>query len=122
MYKSYFTIGWRNLVRDKGYSFINIGGPALGLAVAMLMGLWVHDELSYNKHQEHYNSIAAVLQNNTIDGSIETWSSQSYQLGSELRNVYGSNFKNVVMSSFPISSILADNEKTITARGKVQGC
>ncbi len=117
MYKSYFTIAWRNLVKDKGYSFINIGGLALGIAVALLMGLWVLDELSYNKHQENYTSFAAVLQNNTVDGRIETWSSQSYQLGSELRNTYGNNFKYVVMSSFPVSSILADKKKTLTARG-----
>lgn len=97
MYKSYLKIGWRNLLREKGYSFINIGGLALGIAVATLIGLWVHDELSFNKHQENYNDVAAVLQNNTIDGNIETWSSQSYQLGAALRNSYGSYFKYVVM-------------------------
>lgn len=117
MYKSYFKIGWRSLLRNKGYSFINIGGLALGIAVAMLIGLWVHDELSYDKHQVNYNSIAAVLQNNTLDNEIETWSSQSFQLGDELRNSYGSNFKYVVMSSFPVNSILSDKEKVLTANG-----
>ncbi|WP_373493585.1 permease prefix domain 2-containing transporter [Aquiflexum sp.] len=39
MYKSYFKIGWRNLVRNKGYSMINIGGLALGMAVAITIGL-----------------------------------------------------------------------------------
>src|SRR5687768_769437 len=43
MYKSYFKIGWRNLLKNKGYSFINISGLALGMAVAILIGLWVHD-------------------------------------------------------------------------------
>jgi len=46
MYQSYFKIGWRNLVKNKGYSFINIGGLAMGLMVAMLIGLWIYDELS----------------------------------------------------------------------------
>jgi putative ABC transport system permease protein len=117
MYKSYFKIAWRNQVRDKGYSFINIGGLALGIAVAMLIGLWVYDELSYDKHHTNYHTFAAVLQNNTVDGRIETWSSQSFQLGPELRNSYGSYFKHVVMSSFPINSILSDREKTLTAEG-----
>ena len=117
MYKSYFKIGWRNLIREKGYSFINIGGLALGIAVAMLIGLWIHDELSFNKHQENYNSVAAVLQNNTLDGNIETLASQSYQLGTELRNSYGNYFKYVVMSSFPASSILANQEKAFSAVG-----
>ncbi len=117
MYKSYFTTGVRNLLKDKGYSFINIAGLALGIAVAMMIGLWVHDELSFNKHHKNYHRIAAVLQNNTVDGNIETWSSQSYQLGPELRNNYGNYFEHVVMSSFPASAILSENEKKITAVG-----
>ncbi|HOO10714.1 MAG TPA: permease prefix domain 2-containing transporter, partial [Cyclobacteriaceae bacterium] len=38
MYKSYLKIGWRNLLRNKGYSLINIGGLAMGMAVAILIG------------------------------------------------------------------------------------
>jgi putative ABC transport system permease protein len=117
MYKSYFKIGWRNLLSSKGYSFINIGGLALGMAVAILIGLWVHDELSFNKHQENYNSVAAVLQHNLVDGTIDTGSSQSYQLGSELRNSYGNHFKYVVMSTFPDSYILAHHEKAFSVVG-----
>jgi ABC-type antimicrobial peptide transport system permease subunit len=117
MYKSYFKIGWRTLVKEKGYSFINIGGLALGLAVTILIGLWVHNELSYNKHQDNYEDVAAVLQNNTIDGVIETWSSQSYQLGPELRNNYGNYFKHVSMCTFPASSILEHDEKVFTYTG-----
>ena len=117
MYKSYFKIGWRNMIREKGYSFINLGGLALGIAVAMLIGLWVNDELSFNKHQENYHDVAVVMQHNTVDGIIETWSSQSYQLGTELRNSYGNYFKHVVMTSFPSSSILAHEEKVFSSTG-----
>ena len=117
MYSSYFKIGWRTLLRDKGYSFINISGLALGIAITILIGLWVTDELSFNKHHKHYDDVAIVLQNNSVDGTIETWSSQSYQLGKELRDNYGSYFKYVVMSSFPNSSILEHNEKVLTSTG-----
>ena len=41
MLRNYFTIAWRNLVRHKGYSAINVGGLAVGMAVAMLNGLWI---------------------------------------------------------------------------------
>ncbi len=117
MIKNYLKIAWRNLIRNKGYSIINIGGLALGIAVGTLIGLWVHDELSFNKRQENYHDVAAVLQNNMVDGNIETWSSQSYQLGTELRNSYGSYFKYVVMSSFPGSSILSHQEKVFASTG-----
>ena len=117
MYKSYFKIGWRNVIRESGYSVINIGGLALGIAVTILIGLWVYDELSFDKQQENYDHVAAVLQNNTIDGTVETWSSQSYQLGAELRHNYGSYFKYVVMCSFPLSSILDNDDKVLAATG-----
>jgi ABC-type antimicrobial peptide transport system permease subunit len=117
MYKSYFKIGWRNLSNNKGYSIINIGGLALGMAVAIMIGLWVWDELSFNKYHENYDRIAAVMQNTTYGDNVETWSSESYQLGDELRNSYGSTFKYVVMSSFTQNPILSHKEKALTKTG-----
>ena len=49
MIKNYFKIAWRNLIKNKGYSAINIGGLAVGMAVAMLIGLWVYDELTFDQ-------------------------------------------------------------------------
>ena len=40
MLKNYFKLAWRNLLRNKTSSFINISGLAVGMAVAMLIGLW----------------------------------------------------------------------------------
>ena len=117
MIKSYFTLGWRNLVHNKGYSLLNIAGLSLGIAVAMLIGLWVVDEFSFNERYEHYNNIAQVLQNNTIDGEVGTWSSQSYQLGPALRTNYSNYFKHVVTSTFPMNSILAIEDKKFTITG-----
>ena len=45
MIKNYFKIAWRNLFKNKGTSLINIGGLAVGMAVATLIGLWIWDEL-----------------------------------------------------------------------------
>ncbi len=117
MYKSYFTIGWRNMLRSKGYSLINIAGLALGLTVAMLIGVWILDEVSFNKNHSNYNGIAAVMQNLTYDDQVETMSSQSLQLGAELRTNYGSDFKYVVMSSFPQTPVLSFKETALTKSG-----
>ena len=46
MIRNYFKIAFRNLVNNKVYSAINIGGLAVGMAVAILIGLWVYDELT----------------------------------------------------------------------------
>jgi putative ABC transport system permease protein len=48
MYISYFKTGWRNLIKNKGYSFINVSGLAIGMGVAILIALWVVDELTFN--------------------------------------------------------------------------
>ena len=117
MYKSYFKIGWRNLVKNQGCSFINIGGLAVGMAVAILIGLWVWDELSYDHYHKNRDRVAAVLQNQTYEGKVQTSDSQSFQLGDVLRNDYGDNFKHVVMSSFTASPILSYKENAITKTG-----
>src|SRR6218665_49832 len=117
MLKSYFTIAARNLMREQTYSLINVGGLAIGIAVALLIGVWVNDELSFNKQQENYHTVAAVMQNNTVDGKVETWSSQSYQLGLELRAHYGNYFKHIAMCSFPASSILQHDKKVFSLTG-----
>ena len=84
MLRNYFKIGWRNLNRQKGYSFLNIGGLAIGMAVAILIGLWIWDELSFNKYHGSYGRMAAVAQNQTFEGVVQTSFSNSIQLGSEL--------------------------------------
>lgn len=117
MLKNYFKIAWRSLLKNKTYSIINIGGMAVEMAVALLIGLWIWDELSYNKHHEHYNRIAMVLQNNTIDGEIQTNDWQVAPLGKELRDRYGSNFKHVVISSIMNSHILSIDKKVVTQSG-----
>src|SRR2546421_4630230 len=60
MYKSYIKIGWRNLVKNRGYSLINIGGLALGMTVAMLIGLWIYDEMTFNQYHQSYDRIGKV--------------------------------------------------------------
>ncbi|MEO1100012.1 MAG: permease prefix domain 2-containing transporter, partial [Bacteroidota bacterium] len=48
MLKNYITIGWRNLVSNKGYSLLNTGGLSLGVTIALLIVLWIFDEFSFN--------------------------------------------------------------------------
>lgn len=57
MFKNYFKIAWRNIVRHKAYSFLNIAGLAIGMACSILILLWVQNELSYDR----FNSNADQL-------------------------------------------------------------
>lgn len=97
MIKSYLKVGWRNLLRNKGYSIINIGGLSMGITVAILIGLWVHDELNFNKFHKNYDSIAKVYRNNTFSDYVGTNVFSITGLGTLLRSEYGEYFKQVAM-------------------------
>ncbi|MEA5402316.1 ABC transporter permease [Arcicella sp. DC2W] len=118
MFRNYLKIAIRNLVKNKVYSFINIGGLAVGMAVAMLIGLWIHDELSFNKYHKNYDKIAQVMQHQTFNGEVGTQTSNPYLLGAEIREKYGSDFKFVLMSSGRSKHILKFGDKKLSIRGE----
>ena len=117
MIKNYFKIAWRNLIKNKAHTFINVAGLATGMAVAMLIGLWVWDELSFNKNFDNYNRIASVMQHQTFNGETGTQTAVPYLMSDELRKNYGNDFKYVAMSSWTYDHILAFNEKKIAKGG-----
>jgi hypothetical protein len=117
MFQSYFKIGWRNLLRNKGYSAINIGGLAVGMAVAMLIGFWVKDELSFNKYNPNYDRIAQVMQNLTYNGKTNTQATTPIPLKGALEKSYGNDFKYLVLSSWTNEHILAFGETRISRTG-----
>ena len=61
MFKNYFKIAFRNLARNKIYSFINIAGLSIGLACAMLIILYVKDEVSYDRFHKNVNNIYRIV-------------------------------------------------------------
>jgi putative ABC transport system permease protein len=117
MFNNYFKISYRNLIHNKGFSFINIMGLSIGMAVAILIGLWIHNELSYNKYHRSYDRVAQVYQNQTFENGIQTWPSQAMQLAPALRNEYSGVFSKVVTSTFNSSSAFGNGEKTLYKRG-----
>jgi putative ABC transport system permease protein len=62
MLKNYFLVAWRNLVRNKTFSVINIGGLAIGLAACWLIMLYVSNELSYDRYHNNANRIYRIAQ------------------------------------------------------------
>ena len=117
MIRNYFKIAFRNLLKYKGYSFINIFGLATGMAVAMLIGLWVWDELSYNKYHKNYDRIAKVMQSGTYNGEFGAGGHMPIPLENELRTVYDTDFTHIIMSSWTREHILAYGEKKFTKLG-----
>src|SRR6187431_224974 len=85
MFKNYFKTAWRNLVRSKGYSILNIFGLATGMAVALLIGLWVYNEYSYDKFLPGYQQLYKVQRNFDSNGDTLTFPTTSLKLAEALR-------------------------------------
>ncbi|MFT3935013.1 MAG: ABC transporter permease [Chitinophagaceae bacterium] len=117
MLKNFFKIAWRNLRTNKASSFINISGLAVGMAVAMLIGLWIYDELSFDKYHKNYDRIAQVMQFQTFNGKTYAGQAIPHPLGQELRTKYGDNFKYLAMASWEGDHILSFGEKKISENG-----
>jgi len=117
MIKNYFKIAWRNLVKNKGYSAINIGGLAVGMAVAMLIAFWIYDELNYDKYHKNYDRIAQVMQHQTFNGYKGTERSIPMPLVTELKSKYGNHFKWLVMATWQGNRILSAGDKKLTVEG-----
>ena len=74
MIKNYIKIALRNISKYKGYSFINIAGLAVGMAICILILLYVQDELSFDEYHEYSDRIFRIERASRLpDGSIEPY-------------------------------------------------
>ncbi|RIV43871.1 ABC transporter permease [Flagellimonas pelagia] len=117
MLKNYLKIAWRNLTKHKGYTIINVGGLALGMAVTLIIGLWVKDELSHNDYFTNKNQIAQIYQSQTFNGQTGTGPAIPRPLEKAFRDGYMDNFKHLVMSSWNNSQYLKYGETSISRDG-----
>ena len=86
MIKNYLKIAWRNLVNNKVYSLLNILGLAAGMAVALIIGLWVNYQYSYDRFLPNNGRLYQVMRNFNSNGDTLTFSSTSLKLADALRN------------------------------------
>ncbi len=117
MLRNYLKIAYRNLARNKGYSFINIGGLAVGMAVAIMIGLWMEDELTFNHSNKNHDQIAQVYQSQTYNGETGTTAPIPRPLEMALRQGYANDFKHIVMATWPNQGILDYEENKLRKEG-----
>ncbi len=89
MISNYLKIAWRNLTRNKVFSFINIFGLALSMAVCLLVIIHVKDQLSYDNFHPRANRMARIISQVTgREGNSLTWASTPLPLGDKLTSNY----------------------------------
>src|SRR5260221_1599714 len=117
MFKSYFTIGWRSLRKNTGYSYINVIGLTVGMAVTALIGLWIADEISYDTYHKNYSRIAEIYEHKIVNNGIAIVFSVPMPLPAVLKSTYNEDFKHVVRMWFESNHTLSIGEKKISRNG-----
>ncbi|GGH35537.1 ABC transporter permease [Dyadobacter endophyticus] len=88
MLKNYLKIAFRNLLRNKAFSAINILGLSVGMASALLILFWMHNELSYDRFHKNKDYLYEAWNRGTFDGKLQCWNSTPQVLGPALKAEY----------------------------------
>ena len=117
MLRNFFVVAWRNMVKSKWYSLINTLGLSIGMAVALLIGLWIWDEVSYNHYHDRHSRIVEIMTTQTYNGVTGTGMATSLPIAPWMRSHYGSDFQEVARTSWNGGHVLAVGDKKISKNG-----
>lgn len=116
MIKSFLKVAWRHLVKNKGYSLLNIAGLALGMACAVLILIWVNDELTYNKFHKNYNRLYKFMENQSYDGKTFTFAAFPGPFGPAVKQELPE-MEYVTRSDWGSNQLFTYNDKNIYEQG-----
>src|SRR6478609_8563707 len=88
MFTNYFKIAFRNLWKNKGFSFINIAGLAVGMASAILILLWIQNEVSHDRFHEKIDRLYTMNNRDKFNGELWAWNTTPKILGPTLKQDY----------------------------------
>ena len=100
MFKNFFKIAYRNIIRNKGFSFINISGLAIGMASAVLILLWIQNEMSHDKFHAKADRIYTANNRDKFNGQLWAWATTPAVLGPALKMSFASDIEDVVRINF----------------------
>jgi len=88
MFKNYFIVAFRNLLKRKGFSLINILGLATGMAVCLLIVLFIQSELSFDKQHEKADNIYRVVLERSYPGRSTSYAIIPQSIGAAIKTEY----------------------------------
>jgi hypothetical protein len=116
MFKTYLKIAWRNIWRNKGFSITNLSGLTIGMTCTILILLWVHDELNWDKFHSNHKNIYQVLVNRNFNGEITTDKSAPFPLAAAIKSNFPE-IKHSTVDDYGSDNVLKYNETIIKRRG-----
>ena len=118
MLKNYFRVAWRHLRKNKGYTFINIAGLATGMAITLLIGFWITDELSYNHYHRNHSRIAQAMIIQYTPEEVYNGTTVAVPMAQALRDRYPDLFTKVAfVGGSGGDHLIAVGDKKLTASG-----
>ncbi|HSC40046.1 MAG TPA: ABC transporter permease, partial [Chitinophagaceae bacterium] len=120
MFKNYFLLAWRHLLKNRGYSAINIAGLSIGMAIALVIGLWISNEANFDHYAPNHSRLAVVkmnihLKNATKKEEFFTGNTVMAPLGKALSSQYKELFTGIAMTDFKSDSRLFNyGDKTVS--------
>ena len=121
MLKNNFKIVWRNLVKDRLFTSLNLIGLSTGLACSLLIYLWVTDELAVNKYNEKDKQLYQVMENLKREGGVKTITGTAGLLGKTLaKEIPDIEFSVSVLpaSWFPFKGVITSGDMHMKAGGQ----
>ena len=118
MLRNFFKIATRNLVKSKAFSLINIAGLAVGMASAILILLWIQDELSYDQFHQKRDRIYEGWNRAVFSGKLQCWNTTPKAMARAVQN----DFPEVEMTvrvNWPSGYLFSVGEKRITKTGNI---
>ncbi len=109
MNRSFIHIFWRNIIKNKSASFINVGGLAVGMTVSFMLLLYVHNEYSFDKFHANGDRIYQVFKNQLNNGTIKTTPFMPQPLASALKKDFPE-IADVARTSVPSKVLVASKD------------
>lgn len=116
MLKNYLKIAWRNLLRNKSFSLLNIVGLSLGLAVTTLISLWIHHEYNFDKYHSNIDRIYEANNQLAINGEIQTWNTTPQPMAPAIKKDYPE-VESVARFNWDNTVLFSKDEKRIKGTG-----
>jgi len=99
MLRNYLLIAWRHLLKGPLFSFINIAGLAMGMAISLLIGVWVWEEVSFDHYHRNHGRLGEVLSISRFNGATEVGPYASVPMAAALRVQYRDDFAAVALAA-----------------------
>lgn len=118
MFKNYLKIAWRNLIRNKSFSLLNITGLSIGLAVTGLIMIWINFDIGIDQYHENKDRIYEVYNQHPVDGEIWTWNSTPKIMAPTIKKDYPE-VERISRYFYDNEFLFARNDKRIKSTGTI---